>query len=77
MSKTWYPYADLVICNAKIYTVDLTIPEIQNGKYDFTIIQNGFVAVKDGKISERGTHREMMKHDGPYRRLIEERESEE
>ncbi len=50
MSKTWYPYADLVICNARIYTVDLTIPEIQNGKYDFTVIQNGFVAVKDGKI---------------------------
>lgn len=50
MSKKWYPYADLVIKNAKIYTVDLTIPEIQKGNYDFTIIENGYVAVKDGKI---------------------------
>lgn len=50
MKRTWTPYADLVITNAKIYTVDLTIQEIQNGIYDFTIIQNGFVAVKDGKI---------------------------
>lgn len=50
MKRKWTPYADLVITNAKIYTVDLTIQEIQNGNYDFTIIQNGFVAVKDGKI---------------------------
>lgn len=50
MSKKWYPYADLVIKNANIYTVDLTIPEIQKGNYEFTIIPNGYVAVKDGKI---------------------------
>lgn len=48
--KTWTPYADLVIKNANIYTVDLTIPEIRSGNYDFTIIPNGYVAVKDGKI---------------------------
>ena len=30
-----------------------------------------------GKVAERGTHRELMKHDGPYRRLIEEREQDE
>lgn len=48
--KTWEPYADLVIKNANIYTVDLTIQEIQSGNYDFTIIPNGYVAVKDGKI---------------------------
>lgn len=50
MSREWYPYADLVIYNAKIYTVDLSIEEIQKGKYDFTVIDNGYVAVKDGKI---------------------------
>lgn len=48
--KTWEPYADLIIKNANIYTVDLTIQEIQSGNYDFTIIPNGYVAVKDGKI---------------------------
>lgn len=48
--KKWEPYADLVIKNANIYTVDLSIPEIQAGNYDFTIIPNGYVAVKDGKI---------------------------
>lgn len=46
----WYPYADLVLKNGQIYTVDLTIPEIQAGNYDFTVIENGYVAVKDGKI---------------------------
>lgn len=48
--EKWYPYADLVFINAKIYTMDLTIPEIQDKKYDFTVIDNGFVAVKDEKI---------------------------
>lgn len=34
------------------------------------------IVLSYGKIVERGTHREMVKHDGPYRRLIEEREQE-
>ncbi|MBP1737557.1 MAG: hypothetical protein H6Q60_1438 [Oscillospiraceae bacterium] len=49
MKKNWAPYADLLIRNARIYTVDLTVEEIQAGKYDFTVYQNGFVAEKDGK----------------------------
>lgn len=32
------------------------------------------IVLSYGKIVERGIHREMVKHDGPYRRLIEERE---
>ena len=48
--EKWTPYADLIIKNANIYTMDLTIPEIQAKKYDFTVIDNGYVAVKDGKI---------------------------
>lgn len=35
------------------------------------------IVLDHGKVIERGTHREMIKHDGPYRRLIEEREQEE
>ena len=35
------------------------------------------IVLSKGKIVERGKHREMIKHDGPYRRLIEEREQEE
>ena len=35
------------------------------------------IVLSRGKIAERGIHREMIAHDGPYRRLIEERESEE
>ncbi len=35
------------------------------------------IVLSRGKIVERGTHREMIGHDGPYRRLIEEREQEE
>ena len=35
------------------------------------------IVLERGAVVERGTHREMMKHDGPYRHLIEEREAEE
>jgi len=33
------------------------------------------IVLENGKVVERGRHRDMMKHDGPYRRLIEERDS--
>ncbi|MBQ3644547.1 MAG: NHLP family bacteriocin export ABC transporter peptidase/permease/ATPase subunit [Candidatus Riflebacteria bacterium] len=35
------------------------------------------IVLSYGKIVERGIHREMVKHDGPYRRLIEEREEQQ
>lgn len=31
------------------------------------------IVLEFGKVVERGTHHEMIQHDGPYRRLIEER----
>jgi ABC-type multidrug transport system fused ATPase/permease subunit len=34
------------------------------------------IVLEKGKVAERVTHREMMTHDGPYRRLIEEKERE-
>jgi NHLM bacteriocin system ABC transporter peptidase/ATP-binding protein len=34
------------------------------------------IVLEHGKVAERGIHRELMKHDGAYRRLIEEREQE-
>ncbi len=34
------------------------------------------IVLDRGNVAERGTHREMMEHDGPYRRLIEERDAE-
>ena len=34
------------------------------------------VVLDRGKVVERGTHRNMMQHDGPYRRLIEDRDKE-
>lgn len=52
--RKWNPYADLIITNAKIYTVDISMEAIREGKTDFPIIQKGFVAVKDGKIIEVG-----------------------
>ena len=35
------------------------------------------IVLDHGKIVERGKHHEMMKHDGPYRRLIEEQTKQE
>ena len=35
------------------------------------------IVLNHGNVVERGIHREMVQHDGPYRRLIEEREGEE
>ena len=35
------------------------------------------IVLERGKVVERGVHREMIMHDGPYRRLIEERENED
>lgn len=46
--------ADLIIKNAKIYTVAITVKEIQKGKTDFPVYENGYVAVYDGKIVEVG-----------------------
>ena len=34
------------------------------------------IVLERGKVVERGTHSEMMAHDGPYRRLIEEQAKE-
>ena len=34
------------------------------------------IVLEHGKVAERGTHRELIKHDGAYRRLVEEREQE-
>ena len=34
------------------------------------------IVLSRGQVVERGTHREMIQHDGPYKRLIEEREQE-
>ena len=35
------------------------------------------IVLERGKVAERGTHRELIAHDGPYRRLIEERDQQE
>ena len=35
------------------------------------------IVLDRGKVAERGTHRELIEHDGAYRKLIEEREQED
>jgi len=50
MKNTWQPKADFVVNNVKIHTVDLSVADILKGRTDWTVIENGFVAAKDGKI---------------------------
>lgn len=50
MVRQWVPFADRVFRNAKIYTMDVSVQEIRRGRYDFTVLDSGWVAVKDGKI---------------------------
>lgn len=48
--KIWYPEADTVIKHPKIYTVAITIDKIKAGKTEFPIIEDGGIAMKDGKV---------------------------
>ena len=48
--KKWSCYADTVIKHPKIYTVAITCEDVKKGKRDFPIIDDGGVAIKDGKI---------------------------
>jgi predicted amidohydrolase YtcJ len=54
MSRTVDCCADFVVKNAKIHTVDLTIEQVRRGETMFTTIENGFVAVRDGRIAAVG-----------------------
>jgi predicted amidohydrolase YtcJ len=63
------PYADLVVKNAKIYTVDLSVDDIRSGKNDFTVIEKGFVAAKDGKTMAVGVEPDGL--IGPDTELID------
>ncbi|MBQ9486455.1 MAG: NHLP family bacteriocin export ABC transporter peptidase/permease/ATPase subunit [Selenomonadaceae bacterium] len=35
------------------------------------------IVLEHGKVVERGKHRDMVQHDGPYKRLIEERDADD
>ncbi|MDR1588685.1 MAG: amidohydrolase [Oscillospiraceae bacterium] len=48
--RAFRPFADLIVHNAKIHQVDITIDEIRSGKTDFTTLQNGYAAVREGVI---------------------------
>lgn len=69
--KEWYPEADLVVKHAKVYTVAITIEEVQAGKRDFPIIDDGGVAAKDGKIIAVGEAGAMDEFIGPHTEVID------
>lgn len=48
--KKWYPEADKVLLHGIIYTVAITCDEVRAGKFDFPILRDAGVAIKDGKI---------------------------
>lgn len=69
--KVWYPEADSVILHGKIYTVAITCEEVKAGKYDFPIIDDGGVAIKDGKIIAVGKSSEMKAVIGDNTKVID------
>ena len=71
ISKTWNPYADIILINGKIYTVAITIDEIKKGKTEFPILDNGAVAIKDGKIIAVTNTNDINKYKGENTKIID------
>lgn len=69
--KVWYPEADMVVQHGKVYTVALTVEEICAGKRDFPIIEDGGVAIKDGKIIAVGSAADVEAHIGEHTQVID------
>ncbi len=69
--KEWYPEADLVIRHAKVYTVAISCEEIQQGKRDFPIYEDGGVAAKDGKFIVVGSAEDVESVIGPHTEVID------
>lgn len=68
--EKWYPEADLVIKHPTIYTVDITCEEVTRGMSDFQIIEDGGVAVKDGKIIQVGKSGDVDTYIGEKTKVI-------
>ena len=66
-----HPEADLVVQHARVYTVALTIDEVKQGKREFPIIDDGGVAVKDGKIVFVGSARDAQAFIGGETEVID------
>lgn len=69
--KKWSCYADTVIKHPKIYTVAITCEDVKKGKRDFPIIDDGGVAIKDGKIIYVGKADEVTPFIGEDTEIIE------
>lgn len=63
--------ADMVILHPKIYTVARSVDEIRAGQHDFPIIENGGVAVQDGKIVFVGAADDAQGFVGPDTEIID------
>lgn len=69
--RKYFLAADTVIQHAKIYTVALTIEEIKRGKADFPILEDGGVAIKNGKIIAVGDAEDVEVYVGTNTRVID------
>jgi len=68
---SWFNEADMIVAHAKIYTVDTDIDRIKAGDYSFPVIEDGGVAVKDGKIIFVGKAEDVSGFAGEHTKLID------
>lgn len=67
----YYPEADLVIRHARLYTMAIDVSDFQAGDRDFPVVDDGGVAVKDGRIIAVGSSADMEPLVGTHTQVIE------
>jgi len=77
--KTWSPDADVILMNAQIVTVDDSVIDlikakeyvVKKGSANYPVIDNGAIAIKDGKIIAVAENRSINQFKGKQTKVID------